>query len=220
MYQTICDEITDLKQVDLVRLVAVSKTRSADQVAALVNQGQRDFGENYLQEALKKQEQLNQLGFLNLIWHFIGQIQSNKIRLIVEHFDWVHSVGQTEHAERLSDQAETLGKTLNICVQVKLDPEPQKSGVLLSELSDFIEFIGVLPNLQCRGLMMLPKFRSQKSEQLRIFRELNTLFEKYKALGHDWDTLSIGTTNDFRAALIAGATCIRIGSGLFGEQNV
>ena len=197
-------------------LLAVSKTKPAAELREAYAAGQRKFGENYLQEALEKQQQLQQL---DIEWHFIGPIQSNKTRAIAENFDWVHSVDRLKIAQRLSDQRPAALGPLNICLQVNLDEEDSKSGVLLAELSDLVESVKNLPHIQLRGLMAIPApregFESQKQALLPLAQALQTLQVDCPGM----DTLSMGMSRDLEAAIAAGATLVRIGTDIFGARG-
>lgn len=200
-----------------VSLLAVSKTKPASAIDEAYQCGQRDFGENYLQEALDKQQQLQQLA---ICWHFIGPIQSNKTRAIAENFNWVHSVDRLKIAQRLSAQRPSTLPPLNICLQVKLDDEDSKSGVSLAELPAIAETVNSLEHLQLRGLMAIPQARSdfeqQKSSLLRLKQALTSLQQdpRFSQL----DTLSMGMSADLEAAIAAGSTWVRIGSDIFGQR--
>ena len=196
-----------------VTLLAVSKTRGADEIAALADQGQRHFGENYLQEALDKMPALADRG---LEWHFIGPIQSNKTRAIAEHFDWVHSVDRLKIAQRLSDQRPESLPALNICLQVNISGEDSKSGVTLAELPALAEAVAALPRLQLRGLMAIPA-PADSSEQRRV--PLAALREAATQLSLPLDTLSMGMSDDLTEAVQEGATIVRIGTALFGQRQ-
>mgnify|MGYP000247575014 CR=1 FL=1 len=196
-----------------VTLLAVSKTRGADEIAALADQGQRHFGENYLQEALDKMPALADRG---LEWHFIGPIQSNKTRAIAEHFDWVHSVDRLKIAQRLSDQRPESLPALNICLQVNISGEDSKSGVTLAELPALAEAVAALPRLRLRGLMAIPA-PADSSEQRRV--PLAALREAATQLSLPLDTLSMGMSDDLTEAVQEGATIVRIGTALFGQRQ-
>jgi len=198
-----------------IQLLAVSKTRSVSDIVSAFDCGQYRFGENYLQEALGKIEALRNYP---LEWHFIGPLQSNKTRLIAENFDWVQSLDQLKHAQRLSAQRPDHLSPLNVCIQINLSEEPQKSGVHLTDLPTLAPKVAELPRLRLRGLMTLPAF-SYDFEQQRIpFRALYTAYQHLQESGLALDTLSMGMTNDMVAAIAEGATLVRIGTGIFGER--
>lgn len=196
-------------------LLAVSKTQPADAIRQAHAAGLRDFGENYLQEALDKQAQLADL---DLIWHFIGPIQSNKTRPIAEHFAWVHSVDRLKIAERLSTQRPTGLLPLNVCLQVNVSDETSKSGCSLNEAPALARAIAGLPNLRLRGLMAIPAPSDDPTEQRAAFARLRQLYE---ALANELalDTLSMGMSQDLEAAVAEGATWVRIGTALFGARS-
>lgn len=199
-----------------VKLLAVSKKKPVDDIRSLYQLGQRDFAENYLQEALDKIASIDKP---DLIWHFIGPIQSNKTRQIAEHFSWVHSVDRIKIAERLSNARPTEAPALNICIQINISDERTKSGIRISELVEFAERVSQLPNLKLRGIMALPKPSIQFDEQREQCLQLTRLFEVLIEQGHQLDTLSMGTSSDLEAAIAAGSTMIRIGTVLFGARE-
>ena len=197
-----------------VCLVAVSKTRPAEHVAALAALGQTDFGENYLQEALEKLAQLANTG---LTWHFIGPIQSNKTRDLAAHFHWVHSVDRLKIARRLSAQRPDGLPPLNICIQVNIDDEDSKSGVSLAEAEALAEAISALPRLRLRGLMAIPRADSPDRNR-SAFRQLAMTLSSLRNRMPELDTLSMGMSDDFDVAIEEGATHIRVGTALFGPR--
>lgn len=204
------------RAVDEVCLLAVSKTFSADAVREAYQAGQTRFAESYLQEALEKMALLQDL---DIEWHFIGPIQSNKTRLIAENFGWVHSVDRLKIAERLSAQRPAHLPPLQLCVQVNISNEASKSGVLPAEAAELAAAIARLPNLQLRGLMAVPKPSNDVSIQRDAFARLRELCEQLKRQGLPFDTLSMGMSDDFAAAIAEGATMIRVGSAIFGKRN-
>ncbi len=199
-----------------VGLVAVSKQQPAEALAALAALGQRVFGESYLQEALSKQAVL---AHLPLEWHFIGPLQGNKTRLVAEHFAWVHSVDRERIARRLSEQRpEALGP-LQVCIQVNLSGEASKSGVEPEALVPLAEFVEACPRLQLRGLMTLPARNEDLERQRRPFARLRELKQRLADhLGRPLDTLSMGMSADLEAAVLEGATWVRVGTALFGPR--
>jgi pyridoxal phosphate enzyme (YggS family) len=198
-----------------IQLLAVSKTRPAFDIVTALNCGQYCFGENYLQDAIPKIQTLRNY---SLQWHFIGPLQSNKTRLIAEHFDWVQSLDKLKHAQRLNAQRPENISPLNVCIQVNINEEPQKSGVYLTDLLPLVQAVSNLPRLRLRGLMALPA-PCQDFEQQRIpFRALHTVYQKLQICGFAFDTLSMGMTNDMEAAIAEGATLVRIGTGIFGKR--
>lgn len=197
-------------------LLAVSKTKPAADLREAYAAGQKKFGENYLQEALDKQQQLQDLA---IEWHFIGPIQSNKTRAIAENFDWVHSVDRLKIAQRLSDQRPPERGLLNLCLQVNLDDEDTKSGVTLTELPDLVESVKALPHIQLRGLMAIPAPRSDFHAQQLALMPLAEALEKQRVDCPTMDTLSMGMSRDLEAAIAAGATLVRIGTDIFGARG-
>lgn len=196
-----------------VQLLAVSKTKPASAIREIHAAGVCDFGENYLQEALTKQQAL---GDLPLIWHFIGPIQSNKTKAIAEHFDWVHSVDRLKIAQRLSEQRPAGLPPLNICLQVNVSGEDSKSGCTPADLPALAKAVAALPNLRLRGLMAIPEPTDDRAAQEAAFAILRQLQE---GLGLGLDTLSMGMSHDLEAAIAQGATWVRIGTALFGARD-
>lgn len=196
-----------------IGLLAVSKTKPASDLREAYAAGLRDFGENYLQEALGKQTELSDLP---LIWHFIGPIQSNKTRAIAEHFDWVHSVDRLKIAQRLSEQRPAELPPLNICIQVNVSGEASKSGCTPQDLPALAQAISDLPHLRLRGLMAIPEPTEDSDEQNAAFAAVRSLQDQ---LNLPLDTLSMGMSHDLEAAISQGATWVRIGTALFGARN-
>ncbi|WEK31320.1 MAG: YggS family pyridoxal phosphate-dependent enzyme [Candidatus Pseudomonas phytovorans] len=196
-----------------VQLLAVSKTKPASAIREIHAAGVRDVGENYLQEALTKQQALSDLP---LIWHFIGPIQSNKTKAIAEHFDWVHSVDRLKVAQRLSEQRPAGLAPLNLCLQVNVSGEDSKSGCAPADLPALAKAVAGLPNLRLRGLMAIPEPTDDRAAQEAAFARLRQLQE---SLGLDLDTLSMGMSHDLEAAIAQGATWVRIGTALFGARD-
>ncbi|MCB1823926.1 MAG: YggS family pyridoxal phosphate-dependent enzyme [Candidatus Competibacteraceae bacterium] len=198
-----------------VRLLAVGKTQPAAAIAALAAAGQRDFGENYFQEALDK---MAELATLDLEWHFIGPMQANKTRGIAEHFAWVHSVDRLKIAERLSAQRPDHLPPLNVCLQVNIDREPTKHGLDEADLAEVARAVATLPRLRLRGLMAIPAPATEFAAQRRSFARLRELRERLAGAGLMLDTLSAGMSDDLEAAIAEGATLVRIGTALFGPR--
>ncbi|WP_223485299.1 YggS family pyridoxal phosphate-dependent enzyme [Pseudomonas sp. A-RE-19] len=196
-----------------IQLLAVSKTKPAEALREAHAAGIRDFGENYLQEALSKQLELADLP---LIWHFIGPIQSNKTRAIAEHFDWVHSVDRLKIAQRLSEQRPADLPPLNICVQVNVSGEASKSGCTPADLPALANAIGALPRLKLRGLMAIPEPTEDRAAQDAAFAAVQSL---QASLNLPLDTLSMGMSHDLESAIAMGATWVRIGTALFGARD-
>lgn len=201
---------------DSVQLLAVSKTRTAAELREAFAAGQRAFGENYLQEALDKIEALRDL---DIEWHFIGPIQSNKTRPIAEQFDWVHSVDRAKIARRLSEQRPVDRAPLNICLQVNISSEASKSGCLPGDVPALAREIAALPNLRLRGLMAIPAACDDPVEQRRPLAALRQLLEQLQTEHPALDTLSMGMSGDMEAAIHEGATIVRIGTALFGPRH-
>ncbi len=199
-----------------VALLAVSKTWPAACVREAVEAGQRAFGENYVQEAVNK---IGDLAVLDLEWHFIGPLQSNKTRLVAEHFDWVHSVDRLKIAERLAEQRPPSLPPLSICLQVNISDEAAKSGVTLEQAHTVAYEIARLPRLRLRGLMCIPAPTDDFTAQRLPFRQLRDLYELLRRDGLPLDTLSMGMSHDLEAAIAEGATLVRVGSAIFGERN-
>ena len=196
-----------------IQLLAVSKTRTAIEIKQAVDLGLSAFGENYLQEALKKMDQLkNEV----IDWHFIGQIQSNKTRQIAQNFSWVHGLYQLKHAQRLNDQRSDTQKPLNVCIQVNIDHEATKAGLVIDEVQDFAAQIQTMKNLNLRGLMVIPKAKTDFEDQRQSFKKAKDCL---KQLNLDLDTLSMGMSNDLEAAISEGATIVRIGTAIFGARK-
>jgi pyridoxal phosphate enzyme (YggS family) len=198
-----------------VTLVAVTKAQTAESIRLAATAGVTDFGENYLQEALPK---LDQLAGLALRWHFIGAVQSNKTRAIAERFDWVHSIDRLSIARRLSEQRPFHAPPLNLCIQVELVPEPNKGGIGPGELAALAAATAQLPRIRLRGLMCVPPPQPNAAAERAVFARLRSLFEELNAGGHKLDTLSMGMSGDFESAIAEGATLVRIGTALFGNR--
>jgi len=198
-----------------VTLVAVSKTRPAEAVAEALACGQRDFGENYVQEALEK---IRALAGRGAVWHFIGHLQGNKAKEVARHFDWVHGVDRERIAELLSRNRPADLPPLEVCVQVNISQEATKSGVAPGEALALARRIAALPGLRLRGLMGMASPSGDEARQREEFAVLRRELEALKAAGLAVDTLSMGMTHDFPAALAEGATMLRIGTAIFGER--
>jgi len=198
-----------------VALLAVSKTFAAAEVRVAYAAGQREFGENYVQEAMEK---IAALSALPLVWHFIGPIQSNKTRAIAEQFHWVHSVAREKIALRLAEARPQALGPLDICLQVNVSGEASKSGVAPGEVRPLAAAVRALPRLRLRGLMAVPEPSGDVESQRRRFRGLRLLLEQLNAAGFGLDTLSMGMSQDLEAAVMEGATIVRIGTAIFGER--
>jgi hypothetical protein len=204
------------REPDAVKLLAVSKKQPLSKILAAAEAGQRDFGENFVQEGLEK---IDQTKDLNLVWHFIGHLQNNKTRLVAENFDWVHTIDKLKTARRLSEQRPAALGPLNICLQVDIDDEPGKSGIAIDALPELAAACVELPNIKLRGLMCLPAIRSEFEQQRLPFARLRELADTLRDNGVATDTLSMGMSGDYRAAIFEGATIVRIGTALFGDRD-
>ena len=200
-----------------ITLLAVSKTKPAQQVREAYAAGQRRFGENYLQDALPKIAELADLG--DIEWHYIGRIQSNKTRDIAGHFAWVHGIDKLKHAQRLSEQRPANLPPLQCCIQVNLSGEASKGGVSPQDLPALAQQIAALPHLQLRGLMTMPDPNSSPEMQSQVFQQLARLQEQLNADGLSLDTLSMGMSGDLELAIAAGSTMVRIGTDIFGARS-
>ena len=200
-----------------VSLLAVSKTKPAEDIISLYQAGQRDFGENYLQEAILKQKKLSNY---SISWHFIGPIQSNKTRELARSFSWVHTVDRLKIAQRLQQQRPDHLPALNICLQVNIDQEESKSGLNIDNLDAIIEPILSMNRLRLRGLMAIPKVRTSFEQQREPFKRLAELKDKLNnTFNIQLDTLSIGMSADLEAAICEGSTMVRIGTAIFGSRK-
>jgi pyridoxal phosphate enzyme (YggS family) len=204
------------RPVNDVTLLAVSKTFGPEAVRAAHAAGQRAFGENYIQEAVDK---IGQLADLPLEWHCIGPIQSNKTRLVAQHFQWAHTVDRLKIAQRLSEQRPAGLPPLNVCLQVNTDGGPTKAGVAPSEVAQLARAVAALPNLRLRGLMTIPDPVEGFEAQRALHAQATRLFEALKAQGLPLDTLSMGMTADLEAAIAAGSTLVRVGTAIFGGRQ-
>ena len=201
-----------------VELLAVSKTFPAEDVRAAFNAGQRAFGENYVQEAVAKIAELADLRS-EIEWHFIGPLQSNKTKVVAENFDWVHSVDRLKIAQRLSEQRPDGMAPLNVCLQINVSGEESKSGVAPDEALTLARQIAALPSLRFRGLMAIPEPAATLDEQRAPHRRLRELLDALRADGLELDTLSMGMSADLEAAILEGATMVRIGTAIFGARD-
>ena len=199
-----------------ILLLAVSKKQPSAAIREFYGAGLTAFGENYVQEALDKQEELKDL---EIDWHFIGPIQSNKTRDIANAFSWVHSVDRAKIAQRLAAQRKADLPPLNVCVQVNLSGEDSKSGVALAEVEALCRLISTLPTLRLRGLMAIPEALASYEQQRACFAPLKAEFVRLQSQFPSLDTLSIGMSGDFEAAIAEGSTLVRIGTALFGQRR-
>jgi pyridoxal phosphate enzyme (YggS family) len=199
-----------------LRVLAVSKTRPSGDIRQAYHCGLTEFGESYLQEA---QTKITELEDLPLIWHFIGPIQSNKTRAIAAHFDWVHSVDRSKIARRLNEHRPEHLPRLQVCLQVNISGEASKSGIGLADLTQLARAILALPRLELRGLMAIPAATGDPRLQREGFARLRTALDELRPLAPGLDTLSMGMSNDFEAAIAEGSTMLRVGTGIFGPRN-
>ena len=211
-----------------VTLLAVSKTVSPEVIKQAIAAGQRDFGENYIAEGVEKIAALAaETAQYGLQWHCIGPVQSNKTRLVAQHFDWVHTVDRLKIAERLNEQRPADAKRLQVCIQVNIDNSPSKSGVLPDEVLALAQGIAKLPRLQLRGIMAIPDIPVNMDDDIAmnnialqaIYTPAKAIFENLNALNCQLDTLSIGMSADLEPAILAGSTQVRVGSAIFGARN-
>jgi pyridoxal phosphate enzyme (YggS family) len=205
------------RDVESVTLLAVSKTFGPDVVRQALAAGQHRFGENYVQEALDKIAALSDVRS-QLEWHLIGPLQSNKTRAVAEHFDWVHAVDRLKIAQRLSEQRPAHLPPLQVCLQVNISGEASKSGLAPAEVAGLARAVAALPRLRLRGLMAIPEPASDLAAQRRPHRALRELLLSLHAQGLDVDTLSMGMSADLEAAILEGATIVRVGTALFGPR--
>ncbi len=202
------------RSVEDVILIGASKSQTIEKIIVAYEEGIKNFGENYLQEAEEKISKLDQ----DIIWHFIGSIQSRKAKRIAEIFDWVHTVDSFKVAEKLNSSRPKSKGALNACLQLNIDDEESKSGLKIENLEEIIQKIEALENLKIRGLMVIPKPRDSEEEQREVFRKVKEIYDSLVRQGHNFDTLSMGMTSDYGVAIQEGATMIRIGTGIFGPR--
>jgi pyridoxal phosphate enzyme (YggS family) len=200
---------------DRIRLLAVSKKKTPEAILEAYAAGQRDFGENFVQEAVEKIAAVNRD---DIDWHFIGHLQANKTRAVAGQFQWVHTVDRLKIARRLSEQRAHYDSDLNVCIEVNIDGEDNKSGVAVTDLPELAAAIAKLPRLRLRGLMCLPAIRDDFAAQRQPFARLRELLEALNTNGLQLDTLSMGMTADYAAAIREGATIVRIGTAIFGPR--
>lgn len=203
-----------------IELIAVSKTKPVALIKQAIDAGQLSFGENYVQEGVEKilhfkQTQPN----TPLTWHFIGPLQSNKSKLVAEHFDWMHTIDRFKIAQRLNDQRPTSMAKLNVLIQVNISHEASKSGILPEQVADLAKQIIALPNLKLRGLMAIPEIENDFDKQLHVFTKMQELLHSLQTDYPFMDTLSMGMSNDMQAAIVAGSTMVRIGTAIFGARQ-
>ena len=203
-----------------IQLIAVSKTKPVEQVIEAINAGQLAFGENYVQEGVEKIQYFEKnMPNNDLIWHFIGPLQSNKSKLVAEHFDWMHTIDRLKIAQRLNDQRPKDMAKLNVLIQVNISQEASKSGVKPEEVTDLVKQIVALPNLNLRGLMAIPEIENDYDKQLNVFTKMQQLLQSLQKDYPFMDTLSMGMSGDMQAAIVAGSTMVRIGTAIFGARQ-
>lgn len=200
-----------------VRLLAVSKTKPNSDIIEAYQAGQREFGENYVQEGEQKILALK-AQYPDIVWHFIGPLQSNKTKIVAEHFDWMHTVSREKIATRLNEQRPNTLSPLQVCIQVNIGDEVTKSGISAEEVDAIAAVIDKLPNLTLRGIMAIPTATDDSTIARREFTQLNDVYQKLKAQYVSVDTLSMGMSNDLELAIEHGSTMVRIGSAIFGER--
>jgi PLP dependent protein len=207
---------------DAVVLLAVSKTVSPETIRLAIAAGQRDFGENYIAEGVEKIAALTpETAQYGLQWHCIGPVQSNKTRLVAQHFDWVHTLDRLKTAQRLNDQRPHDAKRLQVCIQVNIDGSPSKSGIAPSDAVALAQEVARLPRLQLRGIMAIPDQMDVAINNIAvqaIYTPAKAVFDHLNALDFGLDTLSIGMSADLEAAIQAGSTMVRVGSAIFGSR--
>ena len=192
-----------------IRLIVVSKTQNPEKITTLNDLGQTDFGENYVDEASEK---INSIRNSNITWHFIGKIQSNKIKTICNLFDWVHTISSEKHAKKINEMSKSINKVMNVCIQINIDNEQTKGGITLEEYEKFSSSLHSLQNIKLRGLMTIPRSDIPSEES---FARMYDLYKKYDYL----DTLSMGMSSDFVTAIENGANMLRIGQEIFGKRT-
>ena len=203
-----------------IQLIAVSKTKPVEQIMEAINAGQLAFGENYVQEGIEKIQYFEKnMPNNDLIWHFIGPLQSNKSKLVAEHFDWMHTIDRFKIAQRLSDQRPNHMAKLNVLIQVNISQEASKSGVKPEEVADLVKQIVTLPNLNLRGLMAIPEIENDYDKQFNVFTKMQQLLQSLQKDYPFMDTLSMGMSGDMQAAIVAGSTMVRIGTAIFGARQ-
>lgn len=211
------EQISAEYQRENVRLLAVSKTKPVQAIEEAIRAGQCAFGENYVQEGVEKIAYFS--GNKSLEWHFIGPLQSNKSRLVAEHFDWIQTVDRFKIAERLNDQRPEHLPPLNVLIQINISDESSKSGIQPEEMFSLAEKITQFPRLKLRGLMAIPKPESKPEQQKIALRKMKDLFNRLQQQFESVDTLSMGMSDDMASAIECGSTMVRIGTAIFGERN-
>lgn len=202
---------------DEITLLAVSKTKPVSDIEKAIACGQTEFGENYVQEGVDKISYF--VENKNLVWHFIGPLQSNKTRLVAEHFAWCHTIDRLKIAQRLSDQRPTTLPPLNVLIQINISDENSKSGISLTELDGLAAQISILPGIKLRGLMAIPAPENDYNKQVEVLEKMHRAFKQLQNQYPNIDTLSMGMTGDMEAAIACGSTLVRIGTAIFGVRD-
>lgn len=219
-YQNILSKIdSDIEKISIdktTKLIIVSKSQPISSIRELIKSGYHIYGENYLDEAIKKIEEIDDN---NLEWHFIGRIQSNKIKKIAKYFNWVQTISSEKHARLLNEECQKLEKKLNICVQINIDNEESKSGIMINEIDEFLNNISKYEYLSLRGIMAIPSKLNALKENVNSYNILKLKYDKLSNKYKNIDTLSLGMSNDYKLALSKGSNMIRIGSLIFGERK-
>jgi len=210
-YKKIIETINEYKKINNkdIRLIVVSKTQDYTKIIELEKLGQKDFGENYLDEAREKIRQINNP---SIIWHYIGSIQSNKIKKISENFTWIHTVSSEKHAHKINDVCSKLNKVMNICIQINIDNEETKGGIKIEEYNSLLMSVRNMKNIRLRGIMAIPK---ASQSPIKSFAKMKDLYDRYPYL----DTLSMGMSNDYISAIEYNANMLRIGQQIFGKRT-
>ena len=219
-YQNILSKIdSDIEKISIdktTKLIIVSKSQPISSIRELIKSGYHIYGENYLDEAIKKIEEIDDN---NLEWHFIGRIQSNKIKKIAKYFNWVQTISSEKHARLLNEECQKLEKKLNICVQINIDNEESKAGIMVNEIDEFLNNISKYEYLSLRGIMAIPSKLNALKENVNSYNILKLKYDKLSNKYKNIDTLSLGMSNDYKLALSKGSNMIRIGSLIFGERK-
>lgn len=219
-YQNILSKIdSDIGKISIdktTKLIIVSKSQPTSSIRELIKSGYHIYGENYLDEAIKKIEEIDNN---NLEWHFIGRIQSNKIKKIAKYFNWVQTISSEKHARLLNEECQKLEKKLNICVQINIDNEESKAGIMINETDEFLNNISRYEYLSLRGIMAIPSKLNALKENVNSYNILKLKYDKLSNKYKNIDTLSLGMSNDYKLALSKGSNMIRIGSLIFGERK-
>ena len=219
-YQNILSKIdSDIDKISIdktTKLIIVSKSQPTSSTRELIKSGYHIYGENYLDEAIKKIEEIDNN---NLEWHFIGRIQSNKIKKIAKYFNWVQTISSEKHARLLNEECQKLEKKLNICVQINIDNEESKAGIMINETDEFLNNISRYEYLSLRGIMAIPSKLNALKENVNSYNILKLKYDKLSNKYKNIDTLSLGMSNDYKLALSKGSNMIRIGSLIFGERK-